>query len=166
MPNAIKKTRFQYYDTLVDVGFYLQLVGTLYGFLLRGIVARYTALETEITTIAVTVFYIGWLILLFTVAARFMRDEYAERLWRQTALNFTYLMIFLPPLLYIASMVFHPAISAYFAAGNEFFRAQPSPGQYPAQWNMYTGVVNVVMFAGLYAPLVFTTIYKFHRWRG
>ncbi len=162
----MKKTRYQWYDTIVDGGFFICIVALAIGWGFRLFAPDGSQMIGLANWIAGPAFYLGWFVLLFTIAARFMRDEYADRLWRQTAANFALIMIFAPPLLYIMAIMFHSPIAHWFAEGGVAFRAAGTPDDYPAQWNMYSGLVIALSFIALYCPVIFTAIYKFHRWRG
>jgi hypothetical protein len=48
--------------------------------------------------LSATAYILSWLILVFCICARFLRDEYAEVLWKRAAEHFVYWLVLTPPL--------------------------------------------------------------------
>ncbi|MCC6925646.1 MAG: hypothetical protein IT549_07450 [Novosphingobium sp.] len=112
--------------------------------------------------------YLG-LILLMVVWA--WRDEYAERLWRQAARSFVFVML-LSPFIWMGGIF----VTAKLGVGLDVLRANPGTSLVPhyARFSNPSNSVGIMQFEGInyaltqllnYIPFVFALLYKWHRWR-
>lgn len=91
------KKRYQIYHHLIAVCFAIQLVN------LSIVLSRWAGWHNFAsagiwTTISKWTYITSWFVLVFLICARFMRDEYAETLWRRAAAQFVYWLVLLPPI--------------------------------------------------------------------
>ena len=91
------KKRYQLYHQLIAVCFAFQFVNLCIVF------SRWAGLHAYESTglwasLSPVVFLVTWFTLVFLICAKFMRDEYAETLWRRAAAQFVYWLVLLPPI--------------------------------------------------------------------
>lgn len=112
--------------------------------------------------------YVG-LVLMMVVWA--WRDEYAERLWRQAARSFVFVML-LSPLFWMGGIL----VTAKLGIGLDVLRANPGTSLVPhyARFPNPSNSVGIMQFEGInyaltqllnYIPFTFVALYKWHRWR-
>lgn len=97
--------------------------------------------------------FMNFIVPLFLILARFMRDEYAELLWRRTAVVVAY-MLALAPWVIVASMWAY-----YFATGARMRESPFAPLVIPQE------PVQVIWLCWLVFMLLFVAIFQFLRWR-
>ncbi len=91
------KKRYQLYHQLMTVCFAIQFVN------LSIVLSRWAGWHSfesagPWTTLSRMIYMASWLVLVFLICARFMRDEYAETLWHRAAAQFVYCLVLLPPI--------------------------------------------------------------------
>jgi hypothetical protein len=159
------KGGYRHYNLLMEISFWIsmvylvRLIGRLTGLLA-------TSLPGPLGKAVGLVVLANLVLAIFLVLARFMRDEYAERIWQAAAQRFVYCLIAVPFALSILAALFEDAIrqsvSNSWVAPDllEEFQRHPDP-----VWHFYGGVGHAVMIFGLLAPAVFVCLYKWCLWR-
>ena len=152
------------YDLCIDVAFWVTLAMSMIA------LTRNLGLHSFITTGIISVFSIPlqifmWISLIALVTVPQLRDEYAEKLWHRAAIGFVYIVILIPPIMMILGASFQTPIEAWLEGLNTssfIFRSSAKSG--PAVQQFY-GVMKITLLIAAYAPLVFVSLYKWHRWR-
>ncbi|MBV7259950.1 hypothetical protein [Erythrobacter crassostreae] len=110
--------------------------------------------------LAVLVLFFNGLVPLFLMVAKFMRDDYAEGLWRRSLVILAYGVAIVPPILVIAPWVlywsfspFDISLPASYLAFEDFF--------YDQDFKAYV----VIGKTWLTFMLLFVGIFQFLRWR-
>lgn len=167
------KAGYRHYNTLLDVFFWISLFAigrsVLY---LSGVPGDWLLFENRAVNLMIG---IPSLISLFGMIAlilvRRLRDEYAERLWRQAAGTFVK-FILIAPLFWLIGW----AMADWLGGGLPWLRLHPEVQivpQYARFPNPHAsiGVHQFEAFNWLilklssYLPLAFGAFYKWHRWR-
>ena len=108
-------------------------------------------IKTGLTLFVVAFVMIGPFILF---AAKFMRDDYAEQLWRRSVVVLAYGVALIPLALFI---IFNIAQDILGVDGSkEFF-----PAWVLAKWE----IVRTIFILGLAYVLMFVLVFQFLRWR-
>ncbi|GMN01521.1 hypothetical protein [Erythrobacter sp. MTPC3] len=166
----------RFYDPLVDAAFYLMIVLMLYSKGLQFLMPPEEIKALPTSGIYVTLFLITWPLLFLLVAARFMRDEFAQKIWSKTAGTFTYFVVFFPLFFMLTIAAFGTDAFLWFEAGGTLFDDRldtpPPPDvtfeQAPrevTQFVMFYGLVETISQIAIWSPIIFFAIYKFYRWR-
>jgi hypothetical protein len=150
--NRAKRARV--YFRLMDVTFFLAILG-FSEFLLDkvfGIILIQTTspLYPPVSTFMI---FMNFLMPLFLVLARFMRDEYAELLWRRTAVVFAYAIAIIPFIIQIVGWL------VYLTRGEEGVRRHLKILLVPTQ------PYFVIAVAWMAFMLLFVAIFRVLRWR-
>ena len=157
--------RYQLYIRLIDISFWISIaylvrtLGRLTGLLLIPLPKPFALIFGIVTLINLA-------LAIFLVVARFMRDEFAERIWHQAAQWFVYCLVTVPMIIAIVLLVFEDAIRV--RVNNswvepdllEEFQRHPD-----AVWHFVGGIGQAVISFGLLAPAFFVCIYKVLLWR-
>lgn len=156
MTEKTKKTReFRYrlYFWLMDACFVFAVIGTIDFVLARTLLDGQVAPPWYVP-FGIVVLFFNVLLTPFLVVARFMRDEYAEQLWRRTVGVLAYVVAVTPFLFVILSA------GTYFALG------QP---ERPPVWLAWafsaTQWSHAVTAAWIGYLMIFVAIFQFLRWR-
>ena len=125
------------------------------------LVDRLTGFDPQdyMSTPVAVIFYTPLLVLMFLVpmfliCARFMRDEYAEQLWRRTSVVLAYGTAIFPLAFFVGEW------SLYFALG------QPEKAPSILRWSK-TEIEwgSAILYVWLGYMMVFVLIFQFLRWR-
>lgn len=157
--------RFHLYNRLIDISFLfsvlylLRLVGKVTGLLPETLPQP---LDTVYPVISAGAFALS----VFVVIAWFWRDEYAQRIWDQTASKFVYFLALGPVLLGLAIWAIEGAIETAAANRNlpAAVMAVLPPNPDPAV-NFISGMASGMIVFGILAPQVFVVLYKLMQWR-
>lgn len=162
------KTRYRLYYPLLTTAFAIQAVNMTVVFTRvagwHSIVS--TGLWAKVTPL---VYFASWFVLVFCICARFLRDEYAEVLWRRAAAQFVYWLVLLPPiamivLTFVAEGVFadlarSQGITPTSAKGDAMLA-----GASRAQVEFMT--MNVmILWATILVPILFGGLLLWQKWR-
>ncbi|QDH34921.1 hypothetical protein [Porphyrobacter sp. YT40] len=151
-----KQRRYRAYFVLMNAS----LAALVYS-VLELLVDRLTGFDPEdyMSAPVAVIFYAPLLVLVFLVpffliCARFMRDEYAEQLWRRTSVVLAYATAIIPLAFYVGEWLL------YFALG------QPAKAPSYLRWSK-TEVEwgNAILYVWLGYMMVFVLIFQFLRWR-
>lgn len=173
MAERFRKT-YRYYDPLMDACFYAALVMLLYSKGLRLFLTREEILALPMTPLMNVIVSVSILVMYFIIAAGFMRDEFAQKIWTKTAATFAYFVLFIPVIVFAAVASFGLEIYLWFEAGGELFDDRlDTPLSIPVQKDpadvvqfvMFYGLVEAVLQVMVWSPALFIAIYKFYRWR-
>jgi hypothetical protein len=155
---------FRHFNPLIDLAFWLFILS----FSAMLAVRFFTGLPPGLVRAAsALIFYLGyatWLLTVFLICARFMRDEYAEGLWQKSAAKFTFVLVLLP----MALLVFFWIYQAYAAP----LATQPTAAEkaaldaypHPSTWQL-SGALHLLHYIASYVPFLFIALYKWNRWR-
>lgn len=167
------KSGYRHYNLLMDVAFWVLLVGYSRGFLfLAGVPGPYLPGDWRWFNLVFGSFVLALQFLLIVlILVRRLRDEYAEQLWQKAAGSLVRLLS-ITPFLWIAfqSLVLHKA------GWLEWLRANPELTVIPKHALMRnpTESIGIHQFEAIsfiiikftqYFPLVFAGLYKWHRWQ-
>lgn len=157
--------RYQLYNHLMNISFWISIA---YLVRLCGQLAGVPALPVP------DLVYLGFgaltlanlFLAIFLVLARFMRDEFAERIWQLAATRFVYFLIAVPTVAAISLSLLRKQLRA---AMNDSWmdpyllaelRADPD-----VVWIFYGGAGNALILFSLFAPAVFVCLYRWCLWR-
>jgi hypothetical protein len=168
------KLTYRQYDLFVDVLFYLNIVilGTFVAQFLgwrpqsEAEMFRWDFLAGMALELIVK---IGSFLAIFW---RALRDEYAERLWQKTAASFAKIVLFLPWAYMFIILVLYLADRPL----NSWLPSDPQQSlfpQLPFEKSSFTrvslheldGLTYAIGWIWKYAPFLFISLYKWHRWR-
>ena len=95
-----------------------------------------------------------FLVPMFLICARFMRDEYAEQLWGRTSVVLAYATAIIPLAFFVGEWLL------YYALG------QPAKAPSVLRWSK-TDVEwgNAILYVWLGYMMLFVVIFQFRRWR-
>lgn len=153
-----RQMRYRAYFWLMNASF-----GAIVFSLAELLAGRLTGYDTEdhlhplVITILYTTFAIFmFLVPMFLVCARFLRDEYAEGLWRRTSVVLTYATAALPLAFFILSWGW------YFATGH----TDAKQVHWSLRWLADDiGWGEALMIVWLGYMMVFVVLFQFLRWR-
>lgn len=157
--------RYHLYMRLIDACFWLTLiffarlglkiVGVLPDDLPQPVGAIYTA--------AVTITFV---LAAFLVCARFMRDEYAERIWHLAAQRFVYVLMVVPILSGVAMALYEDQIEQSAQSGSLHEALRSIIGSNPDPVVQFVnGFGLAIILFGIFGSLTFVCIYKWCLWR-
>ena len=155
---ANRQMRYRAYFWLMNASF-----GAIVYSLVELLVGRLTGFDTEdhLPPLVITILYSTFAIFMFVVpmfliCARFMRDEYAEGLWRRTSVVLAYSTAALPLVFFILSWLW------YFATGH----TDAKQVHWLLRWLADDiGWGEALMIVWLGYMMVFVVIFQFLRWR-
>jgi hypothetical protein len=154
--------RYDYYDPLVDVA-----VWTFAASFTVVMTLRYSDLAGKIEPLLMSALYFvgyaNWLFCAFLVCARFMRDEFAEALWKRAAEAFTFMVVLTPTLAVFAFYLFAPYFVTAGAVPTAAAKAAMAAYPDPQTWQM-SGALSLANYIAAYVPALFLIVYKWHRW--
>lgn len=167
------KSGYRHYNRLMDLCFWVLLIGYGRGFLfMAGVPEQYLLSHWRPLHLAFGSFVLLMqIVLIVLILVRHLRDEYAEQLWQKAAGSLVRLLS-LAPFLWIA---FHFAIM-HKMGWLDWLRANPEFTLIPqhALLRNPTESLGIYQFDAIsftvikftqYFPLAFAALYKFHRWR-
>lgn len=105
------------------------------------------------------------LLAMFLVLARFMRDEYAERIWQQTARRFVNFMMVGPLVLTIVVAVYSKQISAAIPGLMHPRMLEILAREQQPAIVFFAGIAATFLIVAQFVPLLFVVIYKWGLWR-
>jgi hypothetical protein len=157
--------RFQLYIRLINISFWicalalLRSLGRISGLAAHPIPAPFDRIVGMIA-------FANLLLAIFLVIARFMRDEFAERIWHLAAQRFVYFLVGAPLIMISLMSIFEDAIRV--RVNNSWvstkllaeFQRHPEP-----VWHYIGGMGQAVIAFALLAPTIFICIYKWQLWR-
>jgi len=155
---ADRQFRYRAYFWLMNAS----LAAILYA-LAELVIGRLTGFDPEdyLPAPVAALVYIPLLVLafvvpMFLICARFMRDEYAEQLWRRTSVMLAYLTAGIPPICLILGWVW------YFATGH----TDASQVHWTLSWMADKVVwVDALLWVWVGYMMVFVMIFQFLRWK-
>ncbi|MFM5892936.1 MAG: hypothetical protein ACKOQM_00670 [Novosphingobium sp.] len=162
------KRRFQIYMRMVDISFWVTAL-----FLVR-FVARlfghplFVPSDTA-SAVLFVVNFLGFVLAIFIVLARFMRDEHAERVWQLTARRFVNVMVTGSALAAVLLPALEERVNRYV-----FSRDWSLPPEFvivghTAEQTVMKGIIGgiglAIMAFGIFAPMIFIVLYKWALWR-
>jgi hypothetical protein len=157
-------TRFRRYNPLIDLAFWLFILGFASISALR-YVSGLPSGFVQPAKFAINILgYVTWLLTVFLICARFMRDEYAEGLWQKSAAMFTYVLVLLPAILVVASWLYQSYDAALTAPPTAAERAAIAAYPRPIIWQ-WSGAMYLLLYLAAYMPFLFVALYKWNRWR-
>ncbi|MFU7528864.1 hypothetical protein [Qipengyuania sp. ASV99] len=168
------KKLYRFYDPLVDFTVYMMIPLVLYAKGLRLFMTRDELIALPTSPAHDMIFFGVWILMVFLFAAKFMRDEFAQKIWNRAASTFAYFVVFLPYVLVVLSGLFVKDIYLWFEAGGvAFVDSLDTPPPFPTakdpadvrQFVMFYGVFETLIEIFTWSPVLFFAIYKFHRWR-
>jgi hypothetical protein len=151
-PAPKKKLRYRLYFWLMDICLILSVLGLTEFILDYGLGIILIATDSPIYPI-ISLFFISanFIVPLFLVVARFMRDEFAELLWKKTATTLLYGFVVVPGFVltttYVASLFGSRIHVAILQALQE-----------------YTAIQAIVV-GWMAVMLAFVGLFQFYRWR-
>lgn len=156
LSKSSKDLRYRAYFWLMDASLVALIIGGL-DFLARklfGMGSDYFLPSSLIFVIGIPLLILNFVVPMFLVVARFMRDDYTEQLWKRTFVVLAYFVALLP---FIYLVLYW---SLFFALG------QPKP--LPVilalpELNLTLG--TAVYFAWIAYMMMFVVIFQFLRWR-
>lgn len=163
---------------MIDICFWLQLlVGAWWlAFDLGWLNVPLTTLEFVITFLG---YPVAWLVLIFLILARFLRDEFAEAIWQRAAANLVNIMVVVPLILMLLAATFEQDLIIW-AKTLEHFVPGEVYDQYPngraaasvhdhnvggIAFNEMAGVGYLLILVAQLVPFLFAALFKWHRWR-
>jgi hypothetical protein len=153
-----KMTRYSLYYRLMDVSFaagviLLALEIAEYGFSMP-------LPEPLYTWLGLSVFFIAFFVPAFCVFARFMRDDFAELLWQKAAGTVLKALIILPlPLAFIIGGL---VVTGQIDVPESEFS---DTGISSSDGGAALGVIYSFVYIWVFAPIIFTLAFQWHRWR-
>lgn len=150
-------TRYKLYYRLVDVTFVLLSLDmfTILFPRFTGIkLFHYSGIWVDFSA---AIFLALTILAIFLVFARFMRDEYAEQVWRLAAIQFTYLAFGLLIIFDVFAIAF-PQNAAAFT--DWVFSFTPDLRTHPR-----TGVYGLTVAMTAFLPYLFLLLFQWTRWR-
>jgi cation transport ATPase len=161
---AMNFNRFRRFDPLIDLAFWMFVVGFTMMLVMRFVPSLPPGLAYSMKLIIYFAGYAAWFLTVFLICARFMRDEYAEGLWQKSATMFSYILVLLPAIAIVAAYLYQaytsPAISIPTPAERAALAAYPRP----ISWQI-SGALTLLLYIAAYVPFLFIALYKFNRWR-
>lgn len=151
-----RQFRYRAYFWLMNASFF----AIVYSFV-ELLVGRMTGFDPQdyMPTFAVPIFYgpllvFMFLVPMFLICARFMRDEYSEQLWRRTSVVLAYATAITPLVFFVSEWCL------YFALG------QPEKAPFVMRWSKAeVEWGNAILQVWLGYMMVFVAIFQFLRWR-
>ncbi|WP_086607510.1 hypothetical protein [Erythrobacter donghaensis] len=153
-----KQRRYRAYFVLMNAS----LAALVYS-LLELLVDRLTGFDPQdhMSPLVTVIYYTPLVVLMFFVpmfliCAKFMRDEYAEQLWRRTSVVLAYATAALPLIIFILAWVW------YFATGD----TKAEQVHWSLRWlsdKVQWGDALIVVWIGY--MMAFVVIFQFLRWR-
>ena len=158
MPNdpiAKDPLRFRVYYWLMDICLVSALIGLVDFILVRTIDLHYFGLpEVGQVIVAIPVLFFSTIVPLFLMVGKFMRDEYAEGLWRRSVVVLAYACAVLPLIFFIVAWM------TYFALDRpEYAPAAFAWSTAQTQWGW---AIAYIWFGYM---MLYVTIFQFLRWR-
>lgn len=167
------RTGYRHYNLLMDVAFWVLLIGYSRGLLMRaGVPKAYLLGDWRWLNVGFGSFVLTMQFLFIAlILMRRLRDEYAEQLWQKAAGSLVKFLS-LTPFLWIT---FH-FVFLHKTGVMEWLRANPDLTVIPRHALMRnpTESVGIHQFEAIsftiikftqYFPLAFAALYKWHRWR-
>ena len=168
------KLTYRQYDSFVDVLFYLNVI------ILLTFVAQFLGWHPKSTAEMyridfVIVMALEFLIKIGSFVAIFwrgLRDEYAERLWQAAAASFAKVVLFIPWFVVLAMLALylsgHPIAS--LLPDDPLASILPGPLHLERKFESvgiheFDGIYYAIGWIWKYAPFLFISLYKWHRWR-
>jgi hypothetical protein len=159
------RNRYQIYPLLVDACFWLsvlyclRMLGKMAGLLPE----RFPAPFDAIYYLAVLC---NFALAILVVTARFLRDEYAERIWQQAAQRFVYFLTIIPLAIGIGLTVVEDSlhVTAQSDLGQALTGSMFYPGMTP-ETAFFGGAGFMIILVGAFGPIVFVFLYKWCLWR-
>lgn len=145
--------RARAYFRLMDIVLVLSLMGFI-EFLLDNVFDVILIPKSSPIYLPVSIFFIfmNFIMPWFLILARFMRDEYAELLWRRTAAVAAYALALAPVFVLMGFWI------SYFLTGKRVSESVFAPLVEP------TEAFQVIWFCWLGYMLLFVAIFQFLRW--
>ncbi|MFM5952803.1 MAG: hypothetical protein ACKOPE_00655 [Novosphingobium sp.] len=158
-------SRFQLYLRLVDVCFWLTLIFfTRLGLKILGILPE--DLPQPFSAIYSIVLAFAFVLAPFLVCARFMRDEYAERIWHRAAQRFVYFLMVIPMLSGLALALVEQQIEQSAQSGSLHQALAAIIGSNPDPVVQFVNGFGIaIILFGIFGSLSFVCIYKWCLWR-
>ena len=150
-----REFRYRLYFWLMDACLVGVAIGFLDALLEAAFDIEYFGLtQTQVLLIGIFVNLFSFLVPLFLLVGKFMRDEYAEQLWRRTVVVLAYVTALVPPALLLTVEI------AYQSLG------QPDqPPAWLAWWANKPAWGSAIIWVWQSYMLFFVTIFQFLRWR-
>ncbi len=144
--------RYRLYFRLMDVTLVLSIIGfseflldNVFGIIL---IPKDSPAYRPVSIIMVSA---NFFLPMFLIAARFMRDEFAEILWQRTATTLMYLLVLAPGIILVWSFVMR------MAGGNDYI----SLFGYLYRQN----ALDAIVAGWIAVMLLFVAIFQLYRWR-
>jgi|GEM_PF-3398281 len=154
-PRKTREFRYRLYFWLMDACLVGVAIGSLDAILESGFGIRQFGLtDAQALPIAFIVNLFSFFVPVFLMIAKFMRDEYAEQLWRRSVVILAYVTAILP----LALLLFEAA--AFFALGQ--------PEKAPSWLRWWVDDISLrlaVLKIWQSYILIFVAIFQFLRWR-
>jgi hypothetical protein len=158
------KRPYRHYNRLVEICF---AISALWFVLLvvGWIVPGPSILPQPVKATLRIVFNLNILLAIFVVTARFMRDEYAERIWQQTARRFVNFMMIGPLMLTILILLNTKRISAALPGMMpprmlEILASADQPAVV-----FFGGIAATFLMVAQFVPQLFVIFYRWGLWR-
>ncbi len=100
---------------------------------------------------------------IFLIVARFMRDQYAEEIWKKTAKHFMYVIALIPLFIQIQGWILFGWIKRLDNSTYQYFYHHPI--FLPIQWILSTDSFELFMRVWVYSICFFVILFQWHRWR-
>ncbi|MEQ1689524.1 MAG: hypothetical protein ABL874_13210 [Sphingopyxis sp.] len=158
----------KHYNMLIDIAFWSFLIQSIIPWLRMAGVTDFRS-EGGWDVVSAIAFYGTWLLIVFLIAARFMRDEYAQGLWQRAGATIVLILTALP-----MSLLILPILSfSIFGDVMELVQkvaplGPPSPDgscDDAASMAYFHGAGRVLFWTAIYQPFLFICLYKWQRWR-
>jgi hypothetical protein len=158
------KRPYRHYNRLVEICFWISALWLAW-LVVSWIVPGSLNLPQPIKVILRIVFNLNILLAIFVVTARFMRDEYAERIWQETARRFVNFMMIGPLVLTILILLNTKRISAALPGmmPPRMLEILASEGQ-PAVV-FFAGIAATFLMVAQFVPQLFVLFYRWGLWR-
>jgi hypothetical protein len=156
--------RFQLYNWLMEACFWVS-AGILAWIVLGKSLPAVGAYMRPFGSAVRILMNIDILLAVFLVAARFMRDEFAERIWQRSAHRFVNLVVIGPFAVIIGIVVFLRQIKAALPdllpdQLIAILAKEPDPA-----YVFFIGIGATFVLVAQFVPLFFIIIYKWSLWR-
>lgn len=154
-PQKTREFRYRLYFWLMDACLVGVAIGSLDAILDSGFgIHQFGLTDAQVLPIAFFVNLFSFIVPVFLMIAKFMRDEYADQLWRRSVVVLAYVTATVPLALLLTEHI------AYFALG------QPEDPPVWLEWwtiKLSWGLAIVSIWKSYL--LIFVAIFQFLRWR-
>jgi uncharacterized membrane protein len=158
------KHTYRHYGLLMGICFWLSVLWLAWVVLGRLIPGLADALD-PIRGLLRAVFNFNVLFAMFLVTARFMRDEYAEKIWQQTARRFVNFIVVGPLILIIAIAVFSQEIRAALPQLLPARLIELVSGEDQPEVVFFSGIAATFVIVVQFVPQFFVIFYRWSLWR-